>query len=106
VGEADDREGGGRQLDVRLDLDATRIEADQRVGEHPGKHAAQGSSRGVTLDACDQDVFVKLAGPAARAAVHVPDETVFQPESGAIEDLLVELPSVVDDDRDRSTRAQ
>jgi len=38
VGEADDREGGRAALQVRLDLDAARVEADESVGDRAGEH--------------------------------------------------------------------
>ena len=65
---------------MRLDLDPARVEADERVGEHPGEHAATLGDEAVTC-LCQivtslsaraiEHVFEVLAGPAARAAVHV-----------------------------------
>ena len=39
VGEADDRERGQAAVEVRLDLDAARLEADERVGDGAREHA-------------------------------------------------------------------
>jgi hypothetical protein len=40
VRETHDREPRLTELDVRLDLDPPRIEADERVGEHPCEHGS------------------------------------------------------------------
>ena len=40
VGEADDRECGCAALEVRLDLDPARIQADERVGDRASEHVA------------------------------------------------------------------
>ena len=40
VGEADDREAGDAELEVRLDLDAARLEADERVRDRPREHGS------------------------------------------------------------------
>jgi hypothetical protein len=39
VGEADDREGRHTALEVRLDVDPTRLEPDEGVGDGAGEHA-------------------------------------------------------------------
>jgi hypothetical protein len=39
VGEADDREAGDAIADVRLDVDAPRLEADESMRERAGEHA-------------------------------------------------------------------
>src|SRR5581483_1842767 len=41
VGEPDDREAGDAFADVRLDVDAPRLEADEGVRERAGEHAAR-----------------------------------------------------------------
>jgi hypothetical protein len=38
VGETDDRKRRLAELDVRLDFDPARVEADEGVGEHPCEH--------------------------------------------------------------------
>jgi hypothetical protein len=40
VGEADDREAWLPELDVRLDLDPARVEADERVSDGAGEHGS------------------------------------------------------------------
>ena len=40
VGQPDDRERRRAALQVRLDLDAPRVEADERVGDGAGEHVA------------------------------------------------------------------
>ena len=40
VGQTHDREGRRPTLQVRFDLDAPRVEADEGVGECPGEHVA------------------------------------------------------------------
>ena len=40
VGQTHDREGRRATLQVRFDLDAPRVEADERVGDSPGEHVA------------------------------------------------------------------
>ncbi len=40
VGQADDREAGNAELEMRLDLDATRLEADERVRDRPREHGS------------------------------------------------------------------
>jgi hypothetical protein len=40
VGEPDDREGGSATLQVRLDLDPARVEADEGVGDRSRKNVA------------------------------------------------------------------
>jgi hypothetical protein len=46
VGEADDREPRDARLEVGLDLDASRLEADERVGDRTSEHAVHGRDRG------------------------------------------------------------
>ena len=40
VDEPDDREAGDAVVDVHLDVDAPRLEADEREGDRAGEHAA------------------------------------------------------------------
>jgi hypothetical protein len=46
VGEPDDGEPRHARLKVRLDLHASRLEADERVGDCPGEHSTHGRHRG------------------------------------------------------------
>src|SRR5213078_2450334 len=48
VGEADDREGRLGTLEACLDLDAPRVEADERMGDGAGEHATNARPVGVT----------------------------------------------------------
>jgi hypothetical protein len=41
VGEADDREAGNAVADVRLDVDAPRLETDERMGDRACKHTSR-----------------------------------------------------------------
>ena len=41
VGEADDRETGDAVVEVRLDLDAAGVEADERMGDGAREHSSQ-----------------------------------------------------------------
>jgi hypothetical protein len=41
VGEADDREAGDAVTNVRLHVDAARLEADERMRDRACKHAAR-----------------------------------------------------------------
>ena len=43
VGEADDREARQAALDVSLDLDATGVETDERMGDRAREHTTEGS---------------------------------------------------------------
>ena len=48
VGETDDREAGEATVDVRLDLDTPRLEADESVGDGAREHTTHGTAAGVT----------------------------------------------------------
>ena len=48
VREPDDGEPGHAAVDVRLDLDLPRLEADERVGDRACEHPTQGRHEGVT----------------------------------------------------------
>ena len=92
VGEADDRERRHAELEVRLDLDAAGVEADERVRDGAGEHTSKlganvcrvcaGSVPKVELlGPRDEHVFEVLARAAARAPVHVPAVTLLQPQA-------------------------
>ena len=49
VGEPDDREAGHAGVDVRLDLDAARLEADERVGDGAREHAPNVDGEGLRM---------------------------------------------------------
>ena len=48
VGQADDREPGQAAVDVRLDLDAARLEADERVSDGAREHTVDARDTPVT----------------------------------------------------------
>ena len=65
VGEPDDREGRQPALQVRLDLDPARLEADERVGDGAREHAATLGDELVRV--CAECVTKVSSAQAARA---------------------------------------
>ena len=67
IGEPDDREGRHPRLEVRLDLDAARLEADEGVGERTCEHAATLRRRGVRdcVDFVPKAALRALSKPSA-----------------------------------------
>ena len=47
IGEADDREAGNARLEMRLDLDAPRLEADESVSHRTCEHPRDARRRGL-----------------------------------------------------------
>ncbi len=123
VGEPDDRERGeiGRH-EVGFDVDAPRLEADDGGGNGSGDHTPDATPEPVTRPSrlCaesetiaprsasdgDEDRLVVLAGSATRATVDMPLVTVDEPQPGTLEDLRVEIASIVDDDADAASEPE
>ena len=116
-------ENAGRSADdeVRLDLDAARLEADDGGGEGSREHTTDGTAEPHTTSCRIVPRFVPISGRAlrsasrrrrvstrstrrraARAAVDVPLVPLVEPEAGALEDLRVEIATVVDHDAHRA----
>ena len=53
----------------------------------------------------DEHVLEELAGPPAGAAVDVASEPLLEPQPGAVEDLRIEVATVVHDDQRRARPA-
>src|SRR5438034_1358550 len=66
--------------------------------------AYRGSTR--SARSRDEHVLVELAAASARPPIDVPPEALLEPQSGAGEDVGVEVAPVVDDDQDRTAAAQ
>ena len=113
VRKADDRECGGAVLEVRLDFDPARLEPDESMRDGACEHAADASETAVSgsLRLCagrvkpaDEDVLEEFAGPPAGSPVHVTAVPALEREAGALQNLWIELPTIVDHDHDRSPR--
>src|SRR5206468_13111440 len=91
-------------LDVRLDLDAARLEPDEGERDCAREHAAT-----VRVNVCrvcagsarDQHVFEELAGAPPGAAVDVAPQALLEAEACTLEDLGIEVATVVYDDDER-----
>ena len=86
VGEPDDREAGQAAVDVRLHLDAPRLDADESVGDGAREHSSHGMdapvtgvSRSSNDSATDQDRLEVLTGTPAGTPVDVPLEPLVEP---------------------------
>ena len=103
--------------EVRLDLDAARLEADDGGGEGSREHTTDGTGQPCTCLAesgrkCaglqsrrrgsgrgdDENRLEVLAGAPPRAAVDVPLVPVDETEVGPAQDLGIEIAAIVDDD--------
>ena len=88
-----------------LDLHLAWFEADERVRDGACEHAA--TVRVKVARVCVrsattyQHVFEELTGAAAGATIHVPAQTFFETEAGALEDLREQIAAVVDHDDHR-----
>jgi hypothetical protein len=114
IGEADDRERRDTALQMRLDLDPARFQADEGVRDGAGKHAATLGNELVRVCASfvpkalraarDEHVLEVLAGAAPGAAVHVALVLLLELEAGTLEDLRIEVAAIVDDDHHTPAR--
>ena len=93
IGQPDDGEPRKAAVDVRLHLDAPRLDADEGVGDGAREHSGEATPASASEahnSATDQYRFVVLAGAPPRAAVDVPLESFIEAETGTLEDLRVE----------------
>jgi len=107
--QADDDERRRTGLDVRLDLDSARLETDESMGDQRVQarfDATWRTVRKLSELAYDEHIFEVLAGAAACAAIHVAAQPLVEPQTRSIEDLRIEVPPVVDDDRKTVHRAR
>ncbi len=114
VREPYDRERRQPVLQVRLDLDSTRVETDERVGDRPRKHPADASGEGVTClsrvcagsESADDHILEVLACASPRPSVHMAPVPALLAQARAFQDLRIQLAPVVDDDHHRGARPQ